>query len=178
VTGAIYIFRDGDEVDDAAVTVNGGTVPPGVLPGAYAIGANVSGEMGGVLSVCASDGVEAGSSFSVPCIPPIEITSPTEDTSVAEGETITISWSGNIDIDDAVSAPGIAIRGFDLANEAPSNGFNELYLGPGDSIATIVVPETVADGYLLSLNVGGQAVRDGVNAGSCGIHYRVHLTKR
>lgn len=193
VSGLVLVERDDKEMNDAVVSVNGATLPL-LVDGFYlADNAPIAQPIaaGSSLSVKATQG---GSTAAVdlPCPREVTITSPTENTAVTPGQTLTVSWSGSLDT--GALPPGadsfgtlanlfkswLSFHAYDSAEKKvglllvgePGQGVLE----PSATTATITVPDPGTDSLILELNVKGKAVTASNYSGVCDLSRRVLLT--
>lgn len=176
LSGIVLVRYDTGLTHDAIVTLNGVELSPEYDNGGYAVPASFEARQGDTLAVCAVNGEDA-TSILLHC-PRVEIASPAEGTAVSPGETVTVTWSGNVYFEDAWQPPAIGISGYDRTRNSMSGQGETVTLSPGDTSATLVVPDTTADEYVVLFEIAGSIERNGASQGACKVDDSVILTKR
>lgn len=197
-SGSILVEKAGKDVNDAVVTLNGTTLPLATMMGMpmdgfysaddAALSSPIS--AGGTLKVSATQGGSTAS-MDLPCPKEVTITSPTDNTAVTPGQTLTVTWSGSLDTGALPAGSAdmgtladmlkshLSFHAYDATAKSVGslvmNKTGEGAISPSATSATITIPSTDATGLVLELNVQGKMVT-GTNSGVCNLSRRVLLT--
>jgi hypothetical protein len=197
-TGVIMITNNGTTVTDATVTLNGVPIPPLTLPstgkptGTYSASDTTPIAGGSTLALNASEQGQTAN-LSLPCPNEVSITSPKENTTIKEGQVLTVTWSGSVDTgNEAVIAsesssvtnvlkPSLRIYSWNgTATGTParllSADANGDILDPTATSGTITVPTGAGPTAVLELHVAGKLIEPNASmAGQCNLSRRVIL---
>jgi hypothetical protein len=197
-SGSVLITNNGTAVSDATVTLNEVALP--LLPhpatgnptGFYSANSTTPIAGGSTLALNASEQGQTAA-LSLPCPNEVSITSPKENTTVKEGQVLTVTWSGSVDVGNEVMIagdtssvtntlkPSLHIYSWNgTANGTParllSADANGDILDPTATSGTITVPSGAGPTAVLELHVAGKLIEPNTSmAGQCNLSRRVVL---
>jgi hypothetical protein len=177
VHGTVFISRDNAQGEQVAatLTVNGVEVPKSLGYDLADVSLPVA--PGGTLVLHAT--FESYSAeLTLHCPDEVTFTAPAEGSGAAVGDSVTVSWSGDIDFATSIK-PDVMVRGFDAASgERTELGFADRVVA-GETSDTFALPDPQgAPGWLVDLYVPGDLVNGAAGVGFCMLDRQIHLVRQ
>jgi hypothetical protein len=165
----------------AALTVNGVEVPQqtlaGVVLGYDFSKVSIPDATGGTLRLHASFASDSAD-LTLHCPDQVTITAPAEQSRAAVGDSVTVSWRGEVDYATPIK-PDILVRGFDPASGSESSLALADRSVKGKSSDTFALPDLQgAPQWMVELFVPGDLVDDAAGMGFCMLERRIHIVSK
>ncbi len=167
-----------DVSKDAVFQINGVTIPYDPTFGLFDFSKVTipNATIGSTLTLSATYGADSAT-FQIKC-PDIKLTEPAENTKVAEGQDLAVSWSGQLSYASGLLfTPSLDLYGYKAATNTTDTQSIKGKITTQTS-GTVKIP--TADGktgYVVQLLVPGDSVSGDGGTGLCFVYLRRHLTK-